>query len=154
MMSTRSRPTEPPLRNPAIRVKLVAIALLAACAASAQTLDPAAALAEAKAAFARGDYADALGVVRSMRIQTPGSRHLPEALLLAAQAALVSEPFRARFFLDQARSHPQTSDAIHFEVAVTAAELARRDRLLADSLDELQRALRLPAGRHRGAPPR
>jgi hypothetical protein len=148
MKSTHSRPTEPPLRSPAIRVKairvkLVAIALLAACAASAQTLDPAAALAEAKAAFARGDYADALGVVRSMRIQTPGSRHLPEALLLAAQAALVSEPFRARFFLDQARSHPQTSDAIHFEVAVTAAELARRDRLLADSLDELQRALRL-----------
>jgi len=147
MMSTRGRPIEPPLTSPAIRITLVAIALLAAGAASAQTLDAGAALEEAKAAFARGDYADALGVVRTMRIQAPNSRHLPEALLLAAQAALVNEPFRARFFLDQARAHPQTSAEVHFEVAVTAAEFARRDRLLAEALEELQRALRLqPAG--------
>ncbi len=143
MMSSRSRPIETPLTSPAIRITLVAIGLLAACSASAQTLDPATALAEARAAFASGDYAEALGVVRTMRIQAPNSRHLPEALLLAAQAALVSEPFRARFFLDQARSHAQTSDAIHFEIAVTAAELARRDRLLEDSLGEMQRALRI-----------
>jgi hypothetical protein len=143
-MSIRSRPHEPPLTRSAFRIRLVAIALLAASSAAAQTLDPGAALTEAKAAFARGDYDDALGVVRSMRIQTPNSRHLPEALLLAAQAALVSEPFRARFFLDTARSHPQTTDAIQFEISVTAAELARRDRLLVQALGELQAALRLP----------
>jgi tetratricopeptide (TPR) repeat protein len=142
-MSIRSRPHEPPLTRSAFRIRLVAIALLAASSAAAQTLDPGAALTEAKAAFARGDYDDALGVVRSMRIQTPNSRHLPEALLLAAQAALVSEPFRARFFVETARSHPQTTDAIHFEISVTAAELARRDRLLTEALAELQRALRL-----------
>ncbi len=143
MTSSRRRPTEPPLTSRTGRITLVVVALLAACSVFAQTLDPVAALAEAKAAFAKGDYADALGVVRSMRIQAPNSRHLPEALLLAAQAALVSEPFRARFFLDQARDHPQTSDATRFEIAVTAAELSRRDRLLDDALAELQGALRL-----------
>ncbi len=144
MMSTRGRLSEPPLPRPAFRTTLIGIALLAACSAAAQTPDPAAALAEARAAFARGDYADALGVVRTMRMRAPNSRQLPEALLLAAQAALVSEPFRARFFLDTARSHPQTTDAIQFEISVTAAELARRDRLLAQALGELQAALRLP----------
>ena len=127
-----------------VRVVLMAAALSAAAAAAGQTLDPGAALAEAKEAFARGDYAGALGVVRTMRIRAPNSRQLPEALLLAARAALASEPFRARFFLDTARSHPQTTDQVRFEAAVTAAELARRDRLLRQALQELQDALRVP----------
>ncbi len=144
MTPTRGRPPEP--RPPArgVRAVVIALALSAAGTAAGQALDPGAALAEVRAAFLRGDYAGALGVVRTMRIRVPNSRHLPEALLLAARAALASEPFRARFFLDTARAHLQTSDEIRFEIAVTAAELARRDRLLRQALQELQDALRLP----------
>lgn len=147
MTPTRGRPPDPlpPMR--AVRAAMIAVTLSAAAAAAGQTLDPGAALAEAKAAFSRGDYAGALAVVRTMRIRAPNSGHLPEALLLAARAALESEPFRARFFLDTARSHPQTSDEIGFEIAVTAAEMAWRDRLVRQALEELQDALRLsPTG--------
>lgn len=133
-----------------IRAALIAFALSAAGLAAGQSPDPAAALAEAKAAFSRGDYADALAAVRTMRIRSPNSRHLPEALLLAARAALQSEPFRARYFLETARSHPQASDETRFEIAVTAAEMARRDRLLQQALQELLEALRLPPA---GVPP-
>lgn len=154
-MRTRGRLSGPRPARPArgmaparaampVRVVVMAAALAAAVAAAGQALDSGVALADAQAAFARGDYASALGVVRTMRIRAPNSRHLPEALLLAARAALASEPFRARFFLDAARSHPQTTDDVRFEAAVTAAEMARRDRLLQQALQELQDALRVP----------
>ena len=140
----RRQASEPPPPEIAIRPALIACALLAACTAAAQTLDPAAALADAKEALSSGDYGGALMVVRKMRIQAPGSKELPEALLLAARAALASEPFRARFFIDSARSHPHTTDAIRFEIAVLAADLSRRDRFLNDALQELQDALQVP----------
>ena len=69
MTPTRGRPPDPlpPMR--AVRAAMIAVTLSAAAAAAGQTLDPGAALAEAKAAFARGDYAGALAVVRTMRIR-------------------------------------------------------------------------------------
>lgn len=127
-----------------IRPTLIVLALLVVYAAAAQTLDPAEAIEEVRQAFSNGDYAGTLSVVRKMRIQAQGSKEMPEALLLAARAALSSQPFRARFFVDLARRHPHTTDAILFEIAVVAADLSRRDRFLIEAQQEMKDVLRVP----------
>lgn len=128
-----------------VRPKLIVIALLAACNAAGQTIDPSAALEQAKSALGRGDFDSALAVVRTMRIQVPGSKELPEALLVAARAALASEPYRARFFVDSALAHQHTTEALRFEIAVTSAEIWRQDRYLTKAVEELQEVLRVPS---------
>lgn len=127
----------------ALRAKFVMVALIVTCTAAGETLDPASALSQVKDAFEQRDYEKVLEIVRSMRIHSPDSIELPEALLIAARGALASEPYRARFFVDSARSHPNISEAVRFEIAFVAAELFRREGLLSEAFIQLQHALRL-----------